>query len=109
VGISVCPTAVIAAPVERVWSLVVDPAQWAYWADARLEHVDPPGPASPGQTFVASSVGFGRRWRFRFTVDAVDELQHRLSVTAQFPFGLVEHTRISCQAVDATSCRVTFG
>jgi uncharacterized protein YndB with AHSA1/START domain len=108
-SVSVCPIAVIAAPIERVWALVVDPAQWAHWADASLDHVEPPGPACPGQTFVVSSVGFGRRWRFHFTVDAVDEAGYRLRVTARFPFGMVEHTQIGCVAVDEATCRVTFG
>ena len=108
-GISVCPIAVIAAPVERVWSLVVDPAQWAYWADASLEHVDPPGPTRPGQRFVVSSVGFGRRWRCHFAVEDVDEDNHRLRVTARFPFGIVERTDLRCAALDAGTCRVSFG
>lgn len=108
-GISVCPIAVIDAPVERVWSLVVDPAQWADWADASLEHVDPPGPTHAGQTFVVSSVGFGRRWRCHFTVEEVDEEHHQRRVTARFPFGVVEHADLRCLALDAITCRVTFG
>ena len=108
-GVSVCPTAVIDAPIERVWALVADPAQWEQWADATLEYADPPGPARPGQTFVVSSVGLGRRWRFPFTVDAVDEARHRLRVTAHFPLGVVEHTQIGCMALDEGRCRVTYG
>ena len=108
-GITVCPIAVIAAPVGRVWSLVVDPVQWADWADAALEHVDPPGPTHAGQTFVVSSVGFGRRWRCHFMAEEVDEENHRLRVTARFPFGVVEHADLRCVALDAVTCRVTFG
>ena len=108
-AVSVCPTAVIAAPIERVWSLIVDPAQWARWADASLDHADPPGPACPGQRFVVSSVGFGRRWRVHFTVDAVDEAAHRLRFTARFPFGMAERAQVGCVALDGAACRVTFG
>jgi uncharacterized protein YndB with AHSA1/START domain len=106
--VRVCPTVVIGAPIERVWSLLGDPMQWESWADASLEHIEPPGPASPGQAFVVSSVGFGRRWRFHFTVDAVDEAGYRLRFTARFPFGMVEHAQIGCVAVDEAMCRVTF-
>jgi hypothetical protein len=39
----------------------------------------------------------------------VDEAEHRLRVTARFPFGVVEHTDIRCTSLDEATCRVTFG
>ncbi len=63
----------------------------------------------PGQRLVVSSVGFGRRWLCYFTVDAVDNAEYQMQATTRFPFGVVEHARIRCAAIDGSLCLVTFG
>ena len=108
-GLSVCPAAVVAAPVEVVWANLVDWERLAAWADARVERCEPAGPASVGQTITFAGSALGRTWRFRFTVETVDPERHQLGVHAFFPFGLQEKAHIACAPIDATSCRVQYG
>ena len=44
-----CPTAVINAPVDLVWALLIEPAAWGGVFDVRVGSIDPPGPAIVGQ------------------------------------------------------------
>jgi hypothetical protein len=44
-----CPTAVINAPVDVVWALLIEPAAWGGVFDVRVGSIDPPGPAIVGQ------------------------------------------------------------
>ena len=83
---SACPIATVEAPVERVWSLLADPAHYARWWDASgvetqdetqdfagetqdfasVQHlITPEGPAQPGQKIYARTRGLGRvrAWR----------------------------------------------
>ena len=48
-SVSVCPLDTIHAPVERVWSFLSEPANYALWWDAQTRSIVPDGPASPGQ------------------------------------------------------------
>ena len=48
-SLTVCPVAVVAAPVESVWELLTEPALRDEWWDARTARVLPEGKASPGQ------------------------------------------------------------
>ena len=49
-GLRVCPTAVVATPVEVVWANLVQWERYFGWADVHAERVEPEGPATPGQT-----------------------------------------------------------
>jgi hypothetical protein len=64
-GLSVCPAAVVAAPVEVVWANLVDWERLAAWADVRVERCEPAGPATVGQTITFAGRAVGRTWRFR--------------------------------------------
>ena len=48
-----CPTAVINAPVDVVWALLMDPAGWERVFDMRVAGIDPPGPAVVGAAGIA--------------------------------------------------------
>ena len=48
-SITICPTGVVAAPVETVWELLSDPVLRDTWWHARTERVVPEGKASAGQ------------------------------------------------------------
>ena len=65
-GLRVCPAAIVAAPVEEVWSLLANPAKYGEWADARVERVVPEGPVTPGQRIYPTSKAFGRTWSVVF-------------------------------------------
>src|SRR5439155_25495486 len=47
--VSVCPMAVVEAPVQHVWDLLTSPEEFDSWVDARLVDAEPPGRAHAGQ------------------------------------------------------------
>ena len=57
--VSVCPIAVIAAPLERVWALLENPSSYDLWWDAQTDAIVPEGPATPGQTVYAHTSACG--------------------------------------------------
>ncbi len=106
---SLCPIATVDASVERVWSLLSDPAAYALWWDAHMREIVPPGPARVGQTVLADSRALGRRWDVRITVEAVDPQRHQLRLTSRLPLGITVLNSIACSPLDPASCRLSFG
>jgi uncharacterized protein YndB with AHSA1/START domain len=104
----VCPADTIAASPEIVWQLLTDPKTYDTWADARVERVDPPGRAQPGQVVWLSAGTLGLRFKVRFDVERVDGAAHDLEFRAQFPFGITMHEHISVRPVSGGS-RVQYG
>ncbi len=108
-SVSVCPMAVIAAPLERVWALLADPASYDLWWDAQTDAIVPEGPARPGQTVYAHTAAFGRQWQVTTVVEEVDAARHRIRLTTTLPCGLVGHNQLVATAVDGATTRVAFG
>lgn len=108
-GLTVCPVAVVAAPVEVVWENLVQWERYAEWADVQAERVEPAGPATVGQTITFAGKAFGRIWRFIFKVEEVNAEKHQLGLHVFFPLGLQEKPHIVCSPIDATTCRVHYG
>jgi hypothetical protein len=106
---STCPIATVDAPVERVWSLLADPANYARWWDAETRSLTPEGPARPGQKIEAQTTGLGRLWAVRIEVGQVDEARHQIELTTMLPLGITVRSHISCTPLDGATCRVTFG
>jgi len=104
-GLSVCPVAIVAAPVEVVWANLTQWERYADWADVQVAHREPAGPAAAGQTIQFSGMGL----RFTFQVEAVDPATHQLDLHVFFPLGLQEKPHIACTPLDAASCRVQYG
>jgi hypothetical protein len=107
--INVCPSANVAAPVEVVWSILSDPAQYGDWVDGRVDRVVPPGPLAVGQTIFISAPALGIRWGVRLTVQRVDPVGHQLEMQVKLPLGMQLHEQLACKAVAADACRVQFG
>ena len=107
--LSVCPSAIVAAPVEKVWAILMDTSAYDRWWDARTERIEPGGPAMAGQTLYANSRAFGRRWPVTLKIEQVDEARHQLRLRTTLPFGLVMTNHIACAAVAGTQTRVQFG
>ncbi len=107
--VSVCPAAIVAAPVETVWALLMEPERYDEWWDAHTERVTPPGPAVPGQVISGWSKALGRKWNVSLTIEMVDAERHQLRFRATYPLGIGGLNQLSCTAIDANSCRVQFG
>jgi len=105
-GLSVCPIAIVAAPVELVWANLVQWERYYEWADVRVVRLDPDGPATVGQTIVFGPKAIGRILHFTFKVEAVKPEKHQIAAHVFFPFGLQEKPTITCTPIDAASCRV---
>ena len=111
-GVSVCPAAVVAAPVGVVWENLVQWERYLEWADVQVERCEPEGSASVGQTITFGGTVLGRTLHFLhfiFKVDEVNPDSHQLGLHAFFPFGLQEKAHIACSPIDATTCRVQYG
>ena len=127
-SISVCPLATIHAPVERVWSLVSEPtnyalwwdaqahwsffsepAKYALWGEAQTQSIVPEGPASRGQKVYAQTTALGKRWTVTVTVEDIDEANHEIHLTTVLPWGITAHNHITCLPLDPAHCRVSFG
>ncbi|MGO8947242.1 MAG: SRPBCC family protein [Ktedonobacterales bacterium] len=108
-GLTVCPTAIVAAPVEVVWENLVQWERYSEWADVQVERSEPEGPATVGQTIYFAGKAFGRTWHFIFKVEEVNHERHQLDLHVFFPFGLQEKPHIACSPIDATTCHVQYG
>jgi uncharacterized protein YndB with AHSA1/START domain len=106
--LSVCPVEDIVAPLEEVWSLLVDPGKLDLWWDAKLQRVNPGGTMVPGQIIDAAPHGF-KKFHIGLVVKEVDHVQHRLSLVVSLPLGITDHATILCMSLDANRCRVSFG
>lgn len=108
-GLSVCPGAIVAAPVEVIWANLVQWERYAEWADVQVERSEPGGPATVGQTIYFSGRALGRTLHFTFKVEEVNIERHQLGLHAFFPLGLQEKPHIACYPINATTCRVQYG
>ena len=108
-SLNFCPSASVAAPVDVVWSILNDPAQYGDWVDGRVDQVVPPGPLAVRQIILISAPAFGIRWPVRLTVLRVDPERHELEMQVKLPLGMQLHEQLACTAIAADTCRVQFG
>jgi ligand-binding SRPBCC domain-containing protein len=108
-GLSVCPSAVVEAPVERVWDLVTQPESLHLWTDAALVRAEPDGPAQPGQLLHLVTRAMG--WAFAITmrVGEVDAERRRLGLLVELPFGIVNDEMITLADAGGGRTLVRFG
>ena len=107
--LNVCPAAVVAAPMEVVWDLLMQPSRYGEWWDIQDVRIVPEGPVAAGQVIYGSSKELGIRFNFSFAIEIVDPVKHRVQLRAKFPLGIGVHNRIACTPIDAVSCRVQYG
>ena len=110
-GLTVCPAAIVAAPVEVVWGNLVQWKRYSEWFDRSLqvERSEPEGPATVGQTISFGGKGLRRILHFSFKVEEVNPERYQLGLHAFFPLGLQMKPHIACTPIDATTCRVQYG
>jgi hypothetical protein len=106
VNILVCPTDVVRAPIEVVWRTLTE--GYAEWVDGEVAAVEPPGPAAPGQSIEILARGFGRRFRVRMEMGAVDAARHRLPVDVYLPLGIVNHELVTLDPTPDGATLVRF-
>ena len=107
--VSVCPEAIVAAPVEDVWELLSQPSNFDRWWDAHLERSVPEGPATPGQISYATTRAFGKQWDVTFVIKSINPDRHQIQFDVALPLGIIDHATFICTPVDVVSCRVQFG
>ena len=103
-----CPTTVIDAPVNRVWSLLTLPADWGNFFDVRITRVDPDGPAVVGQKFYGESGPPVLHLKLRFQYIEIDPVQYKLRVDVWLPFGLAVRETLNCVPLEENQCRVNY-
>jgi hypothetical protein len=103
--LSTCPIATINAPIERVWELLAEPANYDLWWDAKTRSIVPQGRAQVRQRVYAKAGGFN----IFLTVDAVDETKHTIDFTTKFPFGITGFNHLTCTALSNSTTQVSFG
>jgi len=108
-SVSICPIAMINAPMERVWKFLSEPGNYALWWDAETRSVVPEGHTRPGQQIHAQTTELGRPWNVIIAVEMVDEARHQIDLTTRLPFGITVHNHITCIPIDNIGCRVSFG
>lgn len=108
-GFSICPSAVVAAPVESVWELLWEPTLYDEWWDAHTERIVPEGKATPGQVLYAKTSALGRTWDVTLRVVAVNPEKHQIHLHITLPLGIINEPTITCIPLDSASCRVQFG
>ena len=110
-GLTVCPAAVVTAPIEVVWENLVQWERYSEWFDRSIkaERIEPEGPATVGQTISFGGKVLGRTLHFTFKVEEVNPEKHQIGLHAYFPLGLQMKPHISCAPLNATTCRVQYG
>jgi len=107
--VSVCPSAIVSAPPERVWELLTSPEGVDAWVDAAVVAAEPDGPARPGQRLRLEASALGRRWPITIDVLEVDSERRRLHFRVDLPLGLVNDETMTMAAVDDGKTLVRFG
>jgi len=103
-----CPTAVINAPVDVVWALLMEPAAWGGVFNVRVGSIDPPGRAIVGQKICGETGLRILHLKLTFRMIEIDPYQHRLCLDVHLPFGITVHEDLSCTPLDVGHCRVAY-
>jgi uncharacterized protein YndB with AHSA1/START domain len=107
--LSVCPSAVIDAPVDRVWELVTRPEGFDLWTDATLVSAEPDGRASAGQELHLVTRALGWTFVVRISVREVDADRHRVGFLVALPFGVVNDQVMTMTEAGEGRTLVRFG
>jgi Polyketide cyclase / dehydrase and lipid transport len=103
-----CPTGVVNAPVEVVWTLLTHPEGWGDFYNVRITAADPAGPAVVGQTVFAQAGPEFLHLRLQFRFTEIDSLNYKLGFDARFPFGVTVREDMSCIPLGQQQCRVNY-
>jgi hypothetical protein len=103
-----CPTAIVEAPINVVWNLLLNTAEWGKFYDIRVLSVDPPGQARAGQRVIGNPGPRCLPLRLVFDFIEVDPVSHRIGINGRLPFGIKVRENMTVAAIDSTRCRVNY-
>ena len=103
-----CPTNIVNAPVEIVWTLLTRPEGWGDFYDVRIAAIEPPGPAVVGQTVFAESGPRFLRLNLEFRFIKIDAVNHELGLDVRLTFGITVREDLSCVPLGQDQCRVNY-
>ena len=107
-SLNVCPFDTVQAPVERVWELLMRPAEYGRFWDWTVERVEPVGPASVGQKIFGRGRGLGRPLRIDGEIQEMDAQRHQIQFRMSM-LGLLSSNRIMCARIDDHRCTLRYG
>jgi hypothetical protein len=103
-----CPTAIVEAPINLVWNLLLNTAEWGKFYDVRVLSVEPPGPARAGQRLIGNPGPRFLPLRLVFDFIEVDAVNHKLGIDGRLPFGIRVRENMTITPIDSTRCRVNY-
>jgi hypothetical protein len=108
--LNVCPADTVQAPVEKVWELLMQPADYGQFWEWQVERVEPAGPATVGQKiFGWTPKVLGWRWRIDGEIQEVDTQRHEILFRVSLMWGLLSSNRIMCARIDDHHCTLRYG
>jgi hypothetical protein len=105
---AVCPTALVNAPIDIIWTLLTEPAGWAGFFDIRISHIVPSGAAGVGQKIYAESGPQFLHLRVTLEFTEVDVARRVIGLSVQLPLRISVLENLSCSVVNDTQCRVNY-
>ena len=108
-SVYICHIANIEAPLERVWSFLSEPANYALWWDAQTHSIIPAGSAHPGQKIIAHTIALRKQWEVNILVEGLDVQKHQLHLKTMLPLGITVFNHISCISMNNDTTQVIFG
>ena len=103
-----CPTSIVNAPVEIVWTLLTRPEGWGAFYDVRVVSVEPSGLAVVGQTVFAESGPRLLRLKLEFRFTKIDVGNHELGIDVRLPLGITVREDLRCIPLGQDQCRVNY-
>ena len=103
-----CPTAIVEAPIEVVWDLLLNTADWGKFYDVKVLSVDPPGQAKSGQRLIGNPGPRFLPLRLVFDFTEVDTMSHRLRLDGRLPLGIRVREDLRVLPISARRCRVNY-
>lgn len=99
---------IVHAPIDVVWSLLLNTAGWGAFYDVRVLSVEPRGLARPGQRLIGNPGPRYLPFRLVFDFTEVDTANHTLGFDGRLPFGIRVCEQMTVAPLDAAHCRVNY-
>jgi hypothetical protein len=107
--ISVCPSAIVEAPVERVWDLLTGAGGINLWVDGVIVSAEPEGALVAGQRLDLVTRALARNFAVSMDVLEVDPATHRVHLLIRLPLGIVNDEVMTVASAGEGRTFVQFG